>query len=177
MINREKRLFMTIGLPRSGKTTLRNEAMNINHGIVLISCDQLRLQIYGQKFYLKGEDFIWAIRKHMLEILMQNKNYIFIDETNTTVKRRKDILKLAKEYKYKAYGIIIDTPKEICIKRAKAENDKEIIPIIERMSLQMEFPIMEEGFYKLDAIINNDYASFKDWDCFKFPFPSCYFKI
>jgi predicted kinase len=154
---KEKRLFMTVGLPLSGKSTLRKIVMDKNQGITLINADQLRYQIYGNRYHQNGEDMMWAIRKHFLEILMQNSNYVFIDETNTTIERRKSILNLAKKYKYKVFCFLIDTMKEVCINRANSKDDKYIIPVIERMSNQFKYPTIDEGFHKIIPIINNNY--------------------
>ena len=68
---------------------------------------------------------------------------IVIDETNTTVARRKPIVDLAREYGYFVEAIIINTSERVCIERAKSEGDDNLIPIIERMAGQFE-PVQRE---------------------------------
>lgn len=164
--SREKKIFITVGLPLSGKSTLRRVVMQKNPGIALICADQLRIQLYGSRFYSRGEELLWAIRKHMLEVLMQNSNFIFIDETNTTIERRLPILNLAKRYNYKAYCYFINTKVEKCIERAKSRSDEYIIPVIEKMNYKLERPDIDEGFWIVNEIIDNNYNI--NWDNFKF---------
>jgi predicted kinase len=165
---REKRIFMTVGLPLSGKSTLRRRVMASNPGITLICADQLRFQIYNNRFYSKGENLVWAIREHMLESLMMNANYIFIDETNTTIKRRTKIIKLAKSYNYKVYALCLDTTEEECIIRAKKCDDECIIPVIKNMSAQFEKVTISEGFEQIITIQTNKNDTYCDWNIFKF---------
>jgi len=64
-----------------------------------------------------------------------------LDATNTTRKRRK--MWISDEWKTKA--IWVNTSMKICIDRAEAENDDEIIPIIKSMEEKFEVPTEEEG--------------------------------
>ena len=57
--------------------------------------------------------------------------------------RRKPIVDLAREYGYFVEAVVIDTPKETCIERARADGDDSLIPIIERMAGQFE-PVQQE---------------------------------
>lgn len=137
------RLTILGGLPRSGKTTW----CKLNRGQrVVISADDIRKLVYGQRFFGGGEALMWAIRGIMLENIMQQRVDIIIDETNTTAARRKPLIELAKKRWYWIEFIHIDTPAEVCIERAKAEGDDRIIPVIERMAGQFEMPTREEGF-------------------------------
>lgn len=134
-------ISMMVGLPRSGKTTYIEKN---KYGVrVVVSADQLRYLVYGQRFWGPGEDFMWAIRKIILKMLMEQGVNIVIDETNTTATRRKPVINLAKKYGYSVEAVVIDTPKETCIERAKAEGDENLIPVIERMAEQFE-PVQPE---------------------------------
>lgn len=133
-------VYIMVGLPRSGKSTYAKRYKGL---YAIVSADQLRYLVYSQRFWGPGEDTMWAIRKIVLKMLMEQGIDIVIDETNTTVSRRKPIVDLAREYGYFVEAVVIDTPKETCIERARADGDDSLIPIIERMAGQFE-PVQQE---------------------------------
>lgn len=137
-------VYIMVGLPRSGKSTYV-ERFKGNKAI--ISADQLRYLVYGQRFWGPGEDMMWAIRKIALTMLMEQGIDIVIDETNTTNARRKPIIELARKHNYLVEVVVINTPKEVCIERAKADGDSNLIPVIERMAEQFEPISLEEVDY------------------------------
>ena len=137
-------VFIMVGLPRSGKSTYVEQYKGLR---AIISADQLRYIVYGQRFWGPGEDMMWTVRKIALKMLMEQGIDIMIDETNTTASRRKPIIDLAKEYGYYVEAVVIETPKDICIERAKAEGDDNLISVIERMAGQYESVQPEEVDY------------------------------
>lgn len=146
-------LTMLIGLPRAGKTTYIED----NKDGVVVSADQLRYLVYGQRFWGPGEPLMWSIRDIMLRSLMKQGVNIIIDETNTTQARRKPILGMAKEYGYLTRAVYIPTSKEVCIKRALDEGEAFLVSVIERMHNQFEPVSEEEGFDQYwTGGINND---------------------
>ena len=141
-----KTLKVMIGLPRSGKSTwIRYNKTNE----VIVSADDLRYIVYGQRFWADGEPNMWAIRGMMLKCLMQQGVDLIIDETNTTKERRKPILKMAQEYGYCVTGYVIMTDEKECISRAIEEQQPNLIGVIERMSKQFQQPEINEGFERL----------------------------
>ena len=123
-------LIATVGLPRSGKTTwARQQAYPI------VNPDSIRLALHGNRFIDRAEPFVWAIAKTMVRSLfLAGHSTVILDATNTTAKRRD-------EWKSKDWALFfkhIQTPPEICIARAKAEKDDEILPVIDRMAGQWE---------------------------------------
>ena len=165
-----KKMFILMGLPRSGKTTLRNMILNEFYHIVPVSADDLRYEIYGQRYWQNGEDDVWAFRKHHLNSLMKNGTTILIDETNTTKKRREPLLKLCDEYGYTPVYLHVYTLSCECIRRAKNENDTYIIPTIERQSEQFELPESVEiesfEFSSIHTIVSNNYKTL-DFNIFR----------
>jgi predicted kinase len=134
--SQDKQLIMMCGLPRSGKTTVA-----LKTGFPIVSPDAIRLALHGQRFVGQAESFVWAIAKNMVHALfIAGHQIVVLDATNGTKKRRD-------EWKSKNWFRIIamvDTPKEVCIERAKATSDEEIIPVIERMAAEWEEPSPEE---------------------------------
>jgi predicted kinase len=125
-------LLCTVGLPRSGKTTW---AQSQAHPIV--NPDSIRLALHGNRFIARAEPFVWATAKAMvLALFLAGHKTVILDATNTTRKRRD-------EWKSEEWGTFfkeIPTTKEECL--ARAVNDVEIIPVINRMAEQYE-PLQE----------------------------------
>lgn len=67
-------------------------------------------------------------------LFLAGNNTVILDATNTTEKRRREWISEKWETEFK----LIDTPKEICIERAKKENDQYIIPVIIKMADKFE---------------------------------------
>lgn len=135
-------ICIMVGLPRSGKSTWIGKTRNKE---VIISADRLRLEMYGQRFFSGGEAFVWATRDVLLKIILDQGLDIIIDDTNITIERRKNIIKLAKKYGYNVSCIFINTPSEVCISRAIDTEQHDLIPVIENMNSLLELPTMEEG--------------------------------
>lgn len=136
-----------IGLPRSGKTTFIENQKRKND--VIVSADRIRKLVYNERFYGPGESFVWGVREMMLRDLMEQELTIWIDETNTIIKRRKKIIKLANKFNYRVIGYAMTTNFRTCIERCKDISKKEyelMEPVINRMVEQWEGPNEEEGF-------------------------------
>lgn len=130
-----KILILTVGLPRSGKSTwARTQAYPI------VNPDSIRLAIHGQRFHGPAEPLVWATAKIMVRSLfMAGHKTVILDATSCTRTRRD-------EWKSKEWGLffkMIDTSKDECLSRAVKENDQVIIPVIERMSASFE-PLGED---------------------------------
>lgn len=143
MTNNKPTLTMMVGLPQSGKSTWVKQN---KCGRVVISADILRELIYGHRYYAIGEDLMWSIRGLMLHNLMGQGIDLIIDETNTTIERRKKIITLAQKYNYDVGAIHISTAYVLCTERALYVRDYDLLPVIERMAAQFEPPTLEEGF-------------------------------
>jgi predicted kinase len=78
------RLILTVGLPRSGKTTWARA-----QGVPVASPDAISRALHGQRFIGVAEPFVWAIAKLMVRALfLAGHPTVIVDATNTTQKRR-----------------------------------------------------------------------------------------
>ena len=127
------KLHVTVGLPRSGKSTWARTT-----GWPIVNPDSVRLAIHGQRFYGPAEPFVWAVTYAMVEALrLAGHRNIVVDATNVSAKRRKEW-----EDRYAGaieWKVVPTSPAE-CIRRAMAEGDKDIIPVIERMAKEWDYP-------------------------------------
>lgn len=133
-----KKLWITVGLPRSGKTTWAR-----SKGWPIVNPDSIRLSLHGQRFVTKCEPWVWLIVYAMVEALfLAGHDNVIVDSTNVT-KRRRD------EWTSRDFGagetefVMIETSPDTCKERARMEGDKEIIPIIERMAVEWDLPMPE----------------------------------
>ena len=130
-----KKLILTVGLPRSGKSTWAKE-----QGFPIVNPDSIRLSLHGQRFQPEAEGFVWAIAYLMADALFKaGHDTVIVDATNITKKRRQAWIDkfMDCEVIYK----IISTPAETCIERALNDNDHDIIPIIQDMAGKGEWPM------------------------------------
>jgi len=124
-------LIVTVGLPRSGKSTW---ARVQNHPIVCLG--SIRYALHGERFIAISEPYVWAIAGTMVDALfLAGHQYVILDETNTTKKCRDYWV----NNRYKTLFKVFSTTKDECIARAVALNDESIIPIIESMADNYEY--------------------------------------
>ena len=132
----QKELVMTVGWPRSGKTTWAKET-----GHPIVSPDAIRLAIHGQAYIGSAEPIVWAIAKTMVAALFEaGHERVILDACNNSAMRRKEWL----SRRWKRVFMVVDTPAVTCVERAKADGREELIPVIERMADQYEPPSNDE---------------------------------
>lgn len=123
-------LIVTVGLPRSGKSSYAQL-----QGYPIVNKDSIRLALHGQRYLVESEEWIHVISKTMVKSLFYaGHNLVILDECNVTKKRRNEWM----DDRWLTEFIEIPTDKEECIRRAKIDNDETIIPVIERMSNEYE---------------------------------------
>lgn len=141
------RLAILCGLPRSGKSTY---ARTLRHeqGFVVICPDEVRLALHGQSFCPPAEAFVWATCELMARSLLQTEHAVLIDATNTTAKRRKVWLDMARSFGIDLEAFVMETPVEECHERNEfvRQYGSNALPrgVIDRMAEQWE-PVTEGG--------------------------------
>ena len=125
---------MTVGLPRSGKSTWAKQ-----QNTPIVNPDSIRLALHGQRFLPDAEAMVWTMAKYMVKSLfLAGHNTVILDATNIT-KQRRD------EWKSKDWlrcFVEIDTSAEECLERAI--DDIDIQPIIKKMSFDYQKISIEE---------------------------------
>ena len=117
------KLILTVGLPRSGKTTWA-----LKQGYPIVNPDGIRLALHGKPFISSAEPFVWAIAKCMVRALFNaGHETIILDATNTTTKRRDEWIN--DDWELDIY--VIPTPKSVCLERTL---NPELFLVIERMA-------------------------------------------
>jgi len=125
-----KVLKMTVGLPRSGKSTWAKQ-----QNTPIVNPDSIRLALHGQRFLPEAEAMVWVMAKYMVKALfLAGHDTVILDATNITKSRRD-------EWKSKEWArqfIEIATSPEECLERAV--DDFDIQPIIKKMSFDYQNP-------------------------------------
>ena len=119
-------LFLTVGLPRSGKSTWAKTT-----SFPIVNRDAVRLALHGQDYIQEAEDMVTAIEMYMVKALfLAGHNRVIIDATNLkdTYRERWMI------GPWKIRVCIFDVTPEVCIERAKKSGREDLIPIIEKMA-------------------------------------------
>jgi predicted kinase len=115
------------GLPRSGKSTIARRVY-LPMGYTVVNPDQFRLTMFGQRYYGAGEPLLWATIYHVVDALLASDNKVLLDATNLNIERRAAWVRRGVQF------VVVDTPEDECVRRAEAENDDYIIPVIHRMA-------------------------------------------
>lgn len=125
-----KHLWMTVGLPRSGKSTFVQRT-----GLPIVNPDSIRLALTGQRYYGPAEPIVWATAKLMTRALfLAGHNDVILDATNTTQQRRAEW----KADLWVRSFLIVSTSPAVCLERAESAKDEVILPVIRKMVEEYE---------------------------------------
>ena len=148
MTNSKPILIVTVGLPRSGKSTWANQ-----QGYPVVEPDAIRLALYDAVFIPAMEDFVWFIAKMLVKYhFLRGEHAVILDATNTTAKRRAVWMSDNWETHFQYF----DTPADICKSRLTEENQC-LVAVIDRMAENFETPHVEEH-NSIDPVIINRLA-------------------
>lgn len=132
---RMKRLVLMMGLPYSGKSTAA-EVLSAALGAPIVCPDEIRRSLHGQRYAQEAEPLVWYMARVMVRALfLAGHDYVILDATNTT-KERRDEWRGSEGWWVQVFEI--DIAPLICKRRAEAEGDEEIVPVITRMSNRYE---------------------------------------
>ena len=124
----EQTIILTVGLPRSGKSTWA-----MQQGLPIVNPDSVRLALHGQPFIQQAEPWVWNMVYTMARaLLIAGHPTIIVDATNTTKKRRDEWRKLFVGYSIRHK--VFYTSADECKERAIDSNTSYLLPVIDRMA-------------------------------------------
>ena len=141
-------LYITVGLPGSGKSTYVKNFIK-DKEIEYLSSDSLRA-VYGKS----EEDqtvtplVFGHIKRKVDEFLKDGKN-VLVDATSVNRKERSDYIKTAKKYGAKVVAIVFKMDRQGLIDRNKKRGEQggRVVPdwVIDKMLAKFEEPSYSEG--------------------------------
>jgi predicted kinase len=126
-------LLVTIGLPRSGKSTWAKQ-----QNLPIVNRDSIRLALHGKPYLQEAEPMVTVLEDIMIKSLfLAGHEEIIIDATNTTKERRQRW----EDSPYEVDYVVFPIAKAACIQRAKDSDREDLIPIIENMAKKIDYNI------------------------------------
>ena len=116
-----EKLILTIGLPKSGKSTWAKEYSSENN-VPMVNPDSIRYALHGERYIQSYEDEVWHIAKVMVDALfIAGHDEIIIDATNINGQARSIWESDGRDIEYKNFEV----SEEECIERAEEEGRAE----------------------------------------------------
>lgn len=157
-------LYMLVGLPGSGKSTVAQELEG-----KIFSSDELRKQIYGKENHVctkeENAKIFIELHKQIKECLKNGESCIY-DATNINAKKRQNFLQELNKIGCKKICVLVATDYDICLKNNESRERKVPTDVIKRMYMTFNIPQYREGWDEI--IIKRTRDKNKDYDIFKY---------
>ena len=155
------KLFMMIGIPASGKTSLAEQIAK-SEDAEIVSSDNIRKELYGDENIQGDNNKVFRIlQERIINGLKYNKNMIY-DATNISYKTRIAFLQRLNKLEVEKIAIMVATPYVDCLIRNAQRERKVPEEVIKRMYYNFYVPQYFEGFDDIQ-IIHNEILPIK-WD-------------
>lgn len=153
------KLFMMIGLPASGKSTLAEQIAK-SEDAEIVSSDNIRKELYGDENIQGDNNKVFRIlQERIINGLKNNKNMIY-DATNINYKRRMEFLQKIRKLKIEKIAIMVATPYEQCLIRNSQRERQVPEEVIKRMYFNFYVPQYFEGWDDIQIKYTNNYIFF-----------------
>lgn len=166
-----KSLTVLIGLPNSGKSSLRNSFVQSFPEASIVSRDDLLEEFYEEKFggtdtynnmyNVLHEDKVLLKEftkrfEDYLNKLAKTSDNIIVDMTQLSLSSRRKMINHFPKHNKKAIVIMTDNDELFTRNHTRYIETKKYISekVIENMMTSFTFPILEEGFDDIELIIN-----------------------
>lgn len=153
------KLFMMIGIPASGKTSLAEQIAN-SEGAEIVSSDNIRKELYGDESIQGDSNKVFRIlQDRVVKGLNANKNIIY-DATNISYKTRMAFLQRIRKLEVEKIAIMVATPYEQCLIRNSQRERQVPEEVIKRMYFNFYVPQYFEGWDDIQIKYTNNYIFF-----------------
>ena len=166
-----KILTVLVGLPNSGKSTVREQMQELNEHLFVVSRDDMLEDFYRRKTgkidnYNKMYNFLHDDKELLKEFTREFEeqlNYaakvksdVLIDMTQLSLSSRRKMINHFPKFNKKAVVIMTDNKTLYERNDKRYEETGKFISekVIENMMTSFTFPVLEEGFDIIDLIIN-----------------------
>ena len=126
------KLIMTVGLPRSGKSTWARK-----QGVPVVSLDAIRLSLHGLPHLESAEPkVIWLAKMMIASLFNAGHKKVILDATSVSNAVRKTWVKLYGKSNVQ-FKVFYTSP-DVCIRRAYRTGKDYLIPVIHKMNLESD---------------------------------------
>lgn len=140
------KLYMMIGLPASGKSTIA-EKISKSEGAIIVSSDEIRKELLGDINDQSKNNLIFETVEERIKFCLANNQDVIFDATNINYKKRRAFLQRMRSlYSFEAIAILIATPYEECLIRNVQRERKVPEEVIKKMYYSFYVPQYYEGF-------------------------------
>lgn len=154
-----QKIFITVGLPGSGKTKWAKEYIKKHPQTLIVSRDDFRTSLHGGKYVFdeKLENLIGETSDFLIENLVEKGFNIIIDETNGNIYRRLFLIKTIREHaeinnkKVKIIAIVFNNKNNLKnrMKEPRGYSKEKWKTIINKMKKNWHNVNKKEGFDKI----------------------------
>jgi len=152
----KNKMYMMIGLPASGKSTIAKQ-ISESEGAIIVSSDEIRKEMGDENDQTNNEKVFKEVEKRLKEYLSQGKDVIF-DATNINYKRRRDWLNRFNKFDIEKIAVLVATTYEECLERNDKRKRRVPEGVIERMYFNFYVPQYYEGFDDIQIKYNSNYC-------------------
>jgi tRNA uridine 5-carbamoylmethylation protein Kti12 len=153
------KVYITVGLPGSGKSTWSKKFAKENENVIIVNRDSFRSMIKDEyTFNFRYEPFIKELANVALGNALERGLDVIVDETHIKSARRKEIIEVVRNFE-SSYGLIsTDYGKTqiICVWFTEMERNIENRMMDARgydgMKANFEPPSMNEGYDQMQEI-------------------------
>jgi predicted kinase len=149
-------LFVTIGLPASGKSTWAKDYQGTDFkDTIIVSTDRIRAHLYGDERIQGDGNDVFNRAYSILKVVGENGYNAVFDATNLMKKYRKRIFKELREFYDHISAVYFDVPTQECVERDEKRERKVGEDVIMNMATRLYPPEEDEGWdwiYTIDRL-------------------------
>jgi tRNA uridine 5-carbamoylmethylation protein Kti12 len=167
------KVYILIGLPGSGKSTWSKKFAQENENIVIVNRDAFRTMIKSEySFNFRYEPFIKELANKSVECALDRGLDVIVDETHVKAARRKEIIKIVRDFET-SYGLIntdygrtkiiyvwfteTNHNLEFRLKENRGYSKDKWNDVINGMKSIFEEPTIDEGYDEIKTINSLNY--------------------
>lgn len=146
-------LFVTIGLPASGKSTWAKDYQSKGfNDTIIVSTDRIRAHLYGDERIQGDGNDVFNRAYSILKVIGENGYIAIFDATNLMKKYRKRIFKELRDFYDSISAVYFDVPTQVCIERDEKRERKVGEDVIMNMATRLYPPEKDEGWSQIYII-------------------------
>ena len=157
----KNKLYVMVGIPGSGKSTISRELLKDLTDGKIFSSDEYRLKLLGDEQDQSRNEVVFStLYRELVEHLKNGKDAI-LDATNICIKDRRRIFEQIKSVRKDVVVLayLVNTPISICIerdsKRSRVVGEDVIMRMVNRFQCPQKFEGFDEILFNFFDVIHN----------------------